>query len=81
MEAIHFNDAMQVLDIAREYRQKVSLHVWEGKTGEIVYYDSWLVSSSNWKGGWHRIVNPKNNQIRTVPDIFIIKINEQPIYL
>ncbi len=80
-EAIHINDAMQVLDIAREQRQKVDLQVWEGKTGEIIDYRGWLVSSSSWRGGWHRIVNPVNNQIRTVPDIFIIKINGQPMYL
>lgn len=80
-EAIHFNDAMQVLDIARELRRKVNLQVWEGKTGNIIDYKGWLVSSSSWRGGWHRIVNPVNNQIRTVPDIFIIQINGQPIYL
>lgn len=80
-EAIHFNDAMQVLDIAREQRRKVNLQVWEGKTGNIIDYKGWLVSSSSWRGGWHRIVNPVNNQIRTVPDIFIIQINGQPIYL
>lgn len=80
-EAIHINDAMQVLDIAREQRRRVDLKVWEGKTGEIIDYRGWLVSSSSWRGGWHRIVNPANNQIRTVPDIFIISINGQPMYL
>ena len=80
-EAIHINDAMQVLDIAREQHRKVDLQVWEGKTGEIIDYRGWLVSSSSWRGGWHRIVNPANNQIRTVPDIFIISINGQPMYL
>lgn len=80
-EAIHINDAMQVLGIAREQRRKVDLKVWEGKTGEIIDYRGWLVSSSSWRGGWHRIVNPANNQIRTVPDIFIISINGQPMYL
>lgn len=81
MEAIHINDAMQVMDIAREQHQKVDLDVWEGQTGEIIHYKGWLVSSSSWRGGWHRIINPVNNQIRTVPDIFIISINGQPIYL
>jgi len=81
MEAIHINDAMQVMDIAREQHQKVDLVVWEGQTGEIIHYKGWLVSSSSWRGGWHRIINPVNNQIRTVPDIFIISINGQPIYL
>lgn len=80
-KAIHINEAMQIMDIAREKRQTVNLKVWEGQTGDIVEYNGWLVSSSNWKGGWHRVINPKNNQIRTVPDIFIFEINGLSVFL
>ena len=80
-KAIHINEAMQVLDLARERRQTVNLKVWELQTGNVIEYRGWLVSSSNWKGGWHRVVNPKNNQIRTVPDILIHEINGLSIYL
>ena len=80
-KAIHINEAMQILDLARERRQTVNLKAWELQTGNVIEYRGWLVSSSNWKGGWHRVVNPVNNQIRTVPDILIHEINGLSIYL
>lgn len=79
--AIHINEAMQIMDIARERRQTVNLRVWEMQTGGIIDYKGWMVSSSNWKGGWHRIINPVNNEIRTVPDIFVFELNGLSIYL
>lgn len=80
-KAIHFNEAMQMLDLARERKQTVNLKVWELQTGNVIEYRGWLVSSSNWKGGWHRVINLANNQIRTVPDILIHEINGLSIYL
>lgn len=80
-KAIHFNEAMQVMDIARERKQTVDLKVWEMQTGNVIEYRGWLVSGSNWRGGWHRVINPVNNQIRTVPDILIHEINGLAIYL
>lgn len=80
-KAIHLNEALQILDLARERRQTVNLKVWELQTGAVIEYRGWLVSSSNWKGGWHRVINPMNNQIRTVPDILIHEINGLSIYL
>lgn len=80
-KAVHFNEAMQMLDLARERKQTVNLKVWELQTGAVIEYRGWLVSSSNWKGGWHRVINPTNNQIRTVPDILIHEINGLSIYL
>ncbi|MFS6557050.1 maintenance system killer protein [Parabacteroides distasonis] len=80
-KAIHINEAMQIMDIAREKKQTVNLKVWEGQSGEVIEYRGWMVSSSNWKGGWHRIINPMNNQIRTVSDIFIFEINGLSIFL
>ena len=80
-KAIHINEAMQILDIARERKQTGNLKVGETRTGDIINYRGWLVSSGSWKGGWHRIINPTNNQIRTVPDIMIFEINGLSIYL
>lgn len=77
---IHINEGMQLLDIARDSRQKVNIMAWDSK-GNIIEYKGWLVSSSSWKKGFHRIMNPVNNQIRTVPDIFMFNINGHPIYL
>ena len=80
-KAIHFNEALQILDLARERKQTVNLKVWEMQTGNVIEYRGWLVSSSNWKGGWHRVIDPANNKIRTVPDILIHEINGLSIYL
>lgn len=77
---IHFKEMQQLLDIARETHQKVNILAWELK-GNIIEYRGWLVSSSSWRKGWHKLVNPVNNQIRTVPDIFIFNINGHQIYL
>ena len=80
-KAVHINEAMQILDLARERKQTVNLKVWELQTGNVIEYRGWLVSSSNWKGGWHRVISPVSNQIRTVPDILIHEINGLSIYL
>ena len=77
---IHFKEAMQLLDIARESKQRVNISAWDSK-GNIIEYKGWMVSSSSWRKGWHKIINPVNNQIRTLPDIFIFNINGHQIYL
>ena len=80
LRPIHMNEGLQILDIARDSKQRVNVLAWDSK-GNIIEYRGWMVSSSNWKKGLHRLVNPVNNQIRTVPDIFIFNINGHPIYL
>lgn len=77
---IHFKQMQQLLDIARESRQKVNVSAWDSK-GNVIEYRGWLVSSSSWRKGWHKLINPVNNEIRTVPDIFIFNINGHQIYL
>lgn len=76
---IQMKQGQQILDVARESRQKVFVKAWDSKGN--IEYNGWLVSSSNWRGGWHRLLNPVNNEIRTVPDIFMFNINGHPIYL
>lgn len=78
---IHITEGQQLLDIARESGQKVYVKAWEGSTGNILEYNGWMVSSSNWRKGWHKFINPVSHQIRTLPDIFIFNINGHPIYL
>lgn len=77
---IHMKEGQQLLDIARDARQKVWITAWDSQ-GNIVHYDGWIVSSSNWCGGWHRLTNPVSREIRTIPDIFMFNINGHPIYL
>lgn len=77
---IHMKEGQQLLDIARDARQKIWVTAWDSQ-GNIVHYDGWIVSSSNWRGGWHRLTNPVSREIRTIPDIFMFNINGHPIYL
>ena len=77
---IHMKEGQQLLDIARDARQKVWITAWDSQ-GNVVHYDGWIVSSSNWRGGWHRLTNPVSREIRTIPDIFMFNINGHPIYL
>ena len=77
---IHMKEGQQLLDIARDARQKVWVTAWDSQ-GNIVHYDGWIVSGSNWRGGWHRLTNPVSREIRTIPDIFMFNINGHPIYL
>ena len=77
---IHFKQMQQLLDVARETRQKVNVSTWDQK-GNVIEYRGWLVSSSSWRKGWHKLINPVNNEIRTVPDIYIFNINGLKIYL
>jgi len=77
---IHMKEGQQLLDMARDTRQRVFVTAWDSQ-GNIIHYDGWLVSSSNWRGGWHRLINPVSREIRTIPDIFMFNINGHPIYL
>ena len=77
---IHFKQMQQLRDGARETHQKVNVSAWDQK-GNVIEYRGWLVSSSSWRKGWHKLINPVNNEIRTVPDIYIFNINGHKIYL
>ncbi len=77
---IHFKKAQQLLDVARESRQRVDISAWDSR-GNVIEYRGWMVSSSSWRKGWHKIINPVNSEIRTLPDIYIINVNGHQIYL
>lgn len=79
---IHINEMRKQMDIARIRGQQVNLDCWELKTGDIINYRGWLVVGSHWRGGTHRLMNPRNRkQIRMVRDITIFRFMDQPIYL
>ena len=80
LKSFHLNEVCRLMDVARIYHQTVNISAWE-ETGNIVEYNGWYVSSSTWIKGWHRLLNPANGQIRTVPDIYIFKFNGHPVHL
>lgn len=82
MKAIHFSDMLRLLDQAYQHRSLVDVYAWEGGTGETLHYKGWLMHHVNWRGGYVRLRNPKNARIlRTLPQIFIIQINNQRVFL
>lgn len=81
MAAIHFSDMLRLLDRAYQQRTLVDIYAWEGGTGEVLHYKGWLVHHVNWRGGYVRLRNPKNHGLRTVPQVFIIQINNQRVFL
>ena len=80
--SLHISEAQKLLDTARIYRQQVDITAWSlADEGRAIRYQNWTVTSGNWHGGWHKIRNPRNGEIRTLPDIFIIRLNGHPIHL
>ena len=80
--AIHFTEMLRLLDRAYQYRSLVDIYAWEGGTGEVIHYKGWLVHHVNWRGGYVRLRNPKargNRLLRTVPQVFIFRINNQQV--
>lgn len=80
-KAIHINELRRSLDISRIDRSPVDIDYRKASDGSIIHYRGWLVTSSNWREGTHRLRNPVNNQVRKVRDVFIFRYNNHPIYL
>lgn len=81
MGAIHFSDMLRLLDQAYQHRTLVDVAAWEGGTGKVLHYKGWLVHHVNWRGGYIRLRNPKNRELRTLPQIFIFFINNKRVFL
>ena len=81
MGAIHFSDMLRLLDQAYQHRTLVDAAAWEGGTGKVLHYKGWLVHHVNWRGGYIRLRNPKNRELRTLPQIFIFFINNKRVFL
>lgn len=78
--AYHINEVLLLLDKAQLDHATVRLSAWTSE-GKAVSYDGWLVKGGSWRGGFHRLVNPANGEVRTLPDIYIFKFLGLPVYL
>lgn len=77
---IHFSEMLRLIDSAYQRRQTLNIKAFRSD-GHRVQYNGWLVHHQFWRGGYVRIVNPVNRQIRQLPDIFIYEINGKKVYL
>lgn len=78
--AYHLTEVLRLLAKAERDRSTINLKAWTSD-GETVDYTGWLVRGSSWRGGFHRLVNPTNAEVRTVPDIYIHQFLGLPVYL
>ena len=70
---IHFSEMQRLMDTAYQRRQT--------RNGNRVEYRGWIIHHQYWRGGYVRLVNPVNRQIRLVPEVFIYEINGMKVYL
>ena len=77
---IHFSEMQRLMDTAYQRRQTLHIKAFRSD-GNRVEYRGWIIHHQYWRGGYVRLVNPVNRQIRLVPEVFIYEINGMKVYL
>ena len=77
---IHFSEMQRLMDTAYQRRQTLNIKAFRSD-GNRVEYRGWIILHQYWRGGYVRLVNPVNRQIRLVPEVFIYEINGMKVYL
>lgn len=77
---IHFSEMQRLMDTAYQRRQTLNIKAFRSD-GNRVEYRGWIIHHQYWRGGYVRLVNPVNRQIRLVPEAFIYEINGMKVYL
>ncbi len=79
-KVMHFTEMQHYISLAEERRQTLNVKAWTSD-GNINEYKGWYVHHQHWRGGYVRLRNPVNNQIRQVPEIYILEVNGYTISL
>lgn len=77
---IHFSEMQRLMDTAYQRRQTLNIKAFRSN-GNRVEYRGWIIHHQYWRGGYVRLVNPVNREIRLVPEVFIYEINGRKVYL
>lgn len=77
---IHFSEMQRLMDTAYQRRQTLNIKAFRSD-GNRVEYRGWIIHHQYWRGGYVRLVNPVNRQIRLVPEVFMYEINGMKVYL
>ena len=77
---IHFSEMQRLMDTAYQRRQTLNIKAFRSD-GNRVECRGWIIHHQYWRGGYVRLVNPVNRQIRLVPEVFIYEINGRKVYL
>ena len=70
----------RLMDTAYQRRQTLNIKAFRSD-GNRVEYRGWIIHHQYWRGGYVRLVNPVNREIRLVPEVFIYEINGRKVYL
>lgn len=77
---IHFSEMQRLMDTAYQRRQTLNIKAFRSD-GNRVEYRGWIIHHQYWRGGYVKLVNPVNREIRLVPEVFIYEINGRKVYL
>ena len=77
---IHFSEKQRLMDTAYQRRQTLNIKAFRSD-GNRLEYRGWIIHHQYWRGGYVRLVNPVNREIRLVPEVFIYEINGRKVYL
>jgi hypothetical protein len=77
---IHFSEMQRLMDTAYQRRQTLNIKAFRSD-GNRVEYRGWIIHHQYCRGGYVRLVNPVNREIRLVPEVFIYEINRMKVYL
>jgi hypothetical protein len=77
---IHFSEMLKLMDTAYQRRQTLNIKAWRSDGAEVEY-KGWYVHHQHWRGGYVRLRNPVNRELRLVPEILIHEINGKKVYL
>lgn len=77
---IHFSEMQRLMDTVYQRRQTLNIKAFRSD-GNRVEYRGWIIHHQYWRGGYVRLVNPVNREIRLVPEVFIYEINGRKVYL
>ena len=77
---IHFSEMQRLMDTAYQRRQTLNIKAFRSD-GNRVEYRGWIIHHQYWRGGYVRLVNPVNRQIRLVPEVYIYENNGMKEYL
>jgi len=78
--SLHISEVEYLLDKAKKDGMQVNVEALD-TTGAVNTYSGWYVQGGYWRGGFHRLRNPVNGEIRAICDVLIIKFNNCNMYL
>ena len=78
--SLHISEVEYLLDKAKKDGMQVNVEALD-TTGAVNTYNGWYVQGGYWRGGFHRLRNPVNGEIRATCDVLIIKFNNCNKYL